>query len=1023
MRRFTNPASMLALIAACTLTYAGCAKGIVVGDDALVAAVVVTPASATIVANANTRLSATTVDEGGVVLSGRSITWETSAPTVATVDGGGLVHGVAAGQAIITARSGDRAGTSAITVQIPPVASVAVSPPVSTIMVNNTVQLSAALRDANGALLAGRAVTWQSSSTRIATVDASGLVTALAAGQATITATSEGKSGTATITVQLPSVASITVTPVSPSIGVSQAVQMVATLRDANGVELTGRTVTWETSAAAIATVSGSGLVTGVAAGQAVITARSEGQAGSTTATVQPQAPVPVATVAVSPAAPAILVNGTVQMSATMRDASGTVLTGRAVAWATSAPGVATVSASGLVTGAAPGSATITATSEGKSGTATVTVQVAPVATVAVSPSAPSIAVNATVQLAATLRDASGNVLTGRTVTWATAAASIATVSGTGLVTAVTAGQVTITATSEGRIGTAVVTVQAPAPTPVATVSVSPAAPTVAANATQQLTATTKDANGAVLTGRVVTWQSSATGVATVDGSGLVRGVAVGTATITATSEGKSGTATVTVSLPPVATVTVAPSTSSVVAGGTVQLTATTRDASGAVLTGRTVTWETSSPATATVSAGLVSGVAAGTATITARSEGQAGTASVTVTAAPAPNGNADPTLLPRATSQHPAAGTYGRSLAAGQTYVDPNTGVTVLKLTDASVPTANGGMYHGYSEGGPNISQAWTGTDGETYYTLKVGDWLVDVRYRTLTTVNWRRVNYWGEIGFAFSMNPATPRIAYTVNGKRVDRYNTATNAVENTGRWPWNIATAGDFPQWLQTQMNDTWFVVMLQSNTTVVGWRPSDGLERSMSPAQVGKAIDEPHLDREFPVVYIAGDNTLQNKMYNLVTGTYSVPNDPTGDVIDSHQAAMRGKTVAEGHWKCNCIMATGMDGRTWSVISPTPTDVTGDYHFAGQWVFNNPQEYFVVDQWAASGNNAIYRGMVGFVSMGGDVRLLAATDAVGTAYGTGGQPHPTLAQDGKLVMWTSNMNGSSRYDTFVARVPVK
>ena len=132
---------------------------------------------------------------------------------------------------------------------------------------------------------------------------------------------------------------------------------------------------------------------------------------------------------------------------------------------------------------------------------------------------------------------------------------------------------------------------------------------------------------------------------------------------------------------------------------------------------------------------------------------------------------------------------------------MDPNTGVTVLKLTSSSVPAANGGMSHGYSEGGPNISQPWTGTDGQTYYTAKLDGWLVDVRYGTLTTSNWRRQNSNGEIGFAFSLNPATPRIAYVVSGKRVDRYNTATNQVENTGGWPWVITAAGDYADWLQT------------------------------------------------------------------------------------------------------------------------------------------------------------------------------------------------------------------------------
>jgi hypothetical protein len=81
------------------------------------------------------------------------------------------------------------------------------------------------------------------------------------------------------------------------------------------------------------------------------------------------------------------------------------------------------------------------------------------VASVTVSPAAASVAVGASVQLAATLKDASGNVLTGRTITWTTNNAAIATVSGTGLVSSVAAGSATITATSEGQIGSAAVTV------------------------------------------------------------------------------------------------------------------------------------------------------------------------------------------------------------------------------------------------------------------------------------------------------------------------------------------------------------------------------------------------------------------------------------------------------------------------------------------------------------------------------------------------------------------------------------
>src|SRR6266550_2722219 len=86
-----------------------------------------------------------------------------------------------------------------------------------------------------------------------------------------------------------------------------------------------------------------------------------------------------------------------------------------------------------------------------------------------------------------------------------------------------------------------------PPPAPVAAVTVSPAAPSVSVGATVQLTATLKDASGNVLTGRSVTWVSSTSGMATVSTGGFVTGVAVGPVTITATSEGQSGRATVTV--------------------------------------------------------------------------------------------------------------------------------------------------------------------------------------------------------------------------------------------------------------------------------------------------------------------------------------------------------------------------------------------------------------------------------------------------------------------------------------------
>jgi len=166
------------------------------------------------------------------------------------------------------------------------------------------------------------------------------------------------------------------------------------------------------------------------------------------------------------------------------------------------------------------------------------------VASVTVSPTDQALAPQETVQLSATVRDAQGNALSGHAVSWSSSQPGTASVvSSTGLVTAVAPGSATITASSEGKSGTAQVTVTAP----VATVDVSASSTTLVPQQTLQLGVVLKDQSGATLTGRTVSWSSSSAQTATVNGSGLVTAVAIGTTTITATSEGKNGTINLTV--------------------------------------------------------------------------------------------------------------------------------------------------------------------------------------------------------------------------------------------------------------------------------------------------------------------------------------------------------------------------------------------------------------------------------------------------------------------------------------------
>jgi uncharacterized protein YjdB len=153
----------------------------------------------------------------------------------------------------------------------------------------------------------------------------------------------------------------------------------------------------------------------------------------------------------------------TTTLTATVRDVNGVVVQGAPVTWSTNSPTIAAVSQSGVVTGLSPGTATITATLGGRSGTAVITVQLAPVASVTIAPAQLNLRDRnneRTGQLTATLRDALGNVLTGRTVTWSSSRTSVATVNQNGLVTAQDEGDATITATAEGRSGTALVRVR-----------------------------------------------------------------------------------------------------------------------------------------------------------------------------------------------------------------------------------------------------------------------------------------------------------------------------------------------------------------------------------------------------------------------------------------------------------------------------------------------------------------------------------------------------------------------------------
>jgi uncharacterized protein YjdB len=251
-----------------------------------------------------------------------------------------------------------------------------------------------------------------------------------------------------------------------------------------------------------------------------------------------------IASIQITPSSLAMTTGSARALTAAVMDVSGTPISGAQVHWTTQNPGIATVSQLGFVTAVQPGKTQVAASKSGKSAVVQVTVSALPAALVRVTPPSSNILVGSTAQLAGEVLDTGGGLLHGYTIAWTSNSAAVATVSANGVVTGVSQGNVVITARAAGLSGTAVVSVR---PVPVATVNVAPTTGSVQVGQTLQLTVSLLDAAGNILTGRPISWSSANTATATVNAGGLVRGVKRGTTTITTTSEGKTGTASITV--------------------------------------------------------------------------------------------------------------------------------------------------------------------------------------------------------------------------------------------------------------------------------------------------------------------------------------------------------------------------------------------------------------------------------------------------------------------------------------------
>ena len=508
----------------------------------------------------------------------RNVTWSSSDTAVATVSACGLVFAVSTGQATITATTvnGNFSASAAVTVSPVAVAvtGVTVAPTSFNLDVDGTFTLTETIIPSNAT---NQSVIWSSDNTAIAIVSASGTVTAIAPGSATITVTTVDGDFTAasSVTVNPILVTNVSVKPAT-SLVVGGSETLFAEIEPSNACN---QGVSWSSSNNSVATVSASGVVTATGVGTATITVTTDcgGLTAVSTVTVRAY-DISVTGVSLPAATTAIIVGDTYTFNAaiTPSDATNQNLT-----WSSNNTSVATVAAGGVVTGVSVGTAVITVTTVDGGFTATSNITVNPVLVTGVSlnRSTTSLDVGNTETLIATVMPVNA---TNPGVTWSSNNTAAATVSQSGLVTAVGPGTATITVTTAdgGFQATCTVTVVSR----VTGVSLNVSTANIPVGATQTLTATVAPANA---TNPSVTWSSNNTAVAAVSAAGVVTAVSAGTATITVTTVdgGFAASCVVTVPQPTVTSVTVSPSTAAVNRGGTQTFTATVTGANNPPLT------------------------------------------------------------------------------------------------------------------------------------------------------------------------------------------------------------------------------------------------------------------------------------------------------------------------------------------------------------------------------------------------------------------------------------------------------
>ncbi len=405
------------------------------------------------------------------------------------------------------------------------VTSVSVDRSTAEVLIGETVQLSATVLPSDAT---DQSITWSSSNKEVATVSNNGLVTGVSEGRVGIMAKAGGKTSTCIVTVSRKPVpvTSVTLDKESITLTKGESKTLVATVKPDDA---TYKALSWTSSDSRVASVDSKGKVTALAIGSATITVKADDQQATCVVTVA----VPIQSITLNKSELTLTKGQSETLVATLKpeDTSDNTVT-----WSSSNQTVATVDSNGKVTAVGGGKATITAKAGGKSASCVVTVEV-PVESISLNRNDITLGEGESFTLKATLNPKNAT----DPVIWSSSDESIATVDQYGKINAIRAGVANIVAKAGSKQATCVVTVIKR----VTTVSLDKNHMTILVGNSSSLTVTVLPDDA---TDKSVTWRSNDTYVATVE-NGVVKGIGVGSTTITATAGNASATCNVLVVL------------------------------------------------------------------------------------------------------------------------------------------------------------------------------------------------------------------------------------------------------------------------------------------------------------------------------------------------------------------------------------------------------------------------------------------------------------------------------------------